>query len=1153
MRTAGLLVLVVAAAAGLARDQLVETSVGPLRGLLSPVVDVRLPRVMQFLGVPYASPPVDYLRFMPPKTPIRKSEVLNATRLPAGCPQREPAAGSRRQAGPAPPQSEDCLYLNIYAPVTEDAQRHRYHQRHRLPVLVYIHGESAGDQARRLDGTVLASFGGVIVVTVNYRLGVLGFLKPTVTSGSTFANFALYDQRAALSWLQDNIEQFGGDPTNVTVMGHGTGAVCSSLLAVSPLNSNPDVLFQRVILMSGSSLSPWAMTADPINVTVSVARALNCSMQSDHQLLECLRSKPVRQLVNVDFPWPRYAPSLSPSEDHIVVPRWPRDAADLAHSLSRFELLFGVTTQGDLGLLSERQLRTGLSREERDRLISSLFRAGYRRYTRQLLDMATNRYMDAQMNVIRYRDKTLQLLSDAMVVAPLVRLADLHAQSTSRSYMYVFSHVTDAGGDRQFGSVPGDELPYVFGVPLAPQSNLFFTRAEKALSEYMMTAWSSFVKTGDPNGARKQEGFISEPSGDSPFYDLIWRQYDKLNQRYLELGTRPRESSQYRHVELDFWNRVVLGHLASSPGAFEGPMPEDYDNLMPMVPPPAPGGPLLPPPPLAPSTPPPRQYPHTLSPPPAAAPGDSRHGDSGGDVQETAPATATGMLSIVVVVGVCFVLLNLLILGGVYYQKQRLKVRERRLQRQSSLSEAGSRSVSVRGSRESVLRPRLLARSASGDDLLDMPVEGNGGVPSARRASEGSVSTRRAAEGGAREPLEAGWSCGERAERASAPLAKERSLDRGTVRDREQHSKAAVSRNSSRSSTLGRERPVASAGSRSGSVRSRNSVASASLPRSGSGSLHGSSHQLRPSSAKQNSKSANKVQTKKKGITLPEKSLAQGLLQRVMPRTPTEASGPTTPSDRPPRGILKTRPAAGPASDSSGIYSETVPALRGSVSGLSTGSGCRVVYRTDSTCQVDLPDDPEEADHSAAGREPDSASVGSARSLQLSCSSSVGGRSSSSLHFVPRPAALAPEPRAEPAEFPTVRFETDPVEDRDDVPTALRSTRRPETAGYRRSIAGVPGTGGGQPVEAARSMSLQRTDRRARQKPPPPPRTCSRPEGLYAARDVTCPHGYPVHPPPPGTDSLERFVPGQAESPDPAGAARVRPEERQPARHGTQF
>ena len=315
--------------------------------------------------------------------------------------------------------------------------------------------------------------------------------------------------------------------------------------------------------------------------------------------------------------------------------------------------------------------------------------------------------------------------------------------------------------------------------------------------------------------------------------------------------------------------------------------------------------------------------------------------------------------------------------------------------------------------------------------------------------------------------------------------------------------------------------------------------------RSASHSQQSASLQRSSSQASKSGRSGNKSpQTKKKGITLSDKSFAQDLLQRVMPKSQTkQPSKPASPPrDRPPRGILKTRTPTSPASDSSGIYSEMVPALGGSVSGLSTGSGCRVVYRTDSTCQVDLPGEPDDADRSAgeqetAERGDDSASVGSARSLQLSRSSSVGGRSSSSIHFVPRAAVLPPppaEPRFEHSEFPTVRFEPDPVDDRDDVLTALRRTpQRTEAPVYRRSIAGLPPVNGAEPAEAARCMSLQRGGR-SRQKPPPPPRVSSRSEGLYAARDVTCPHGYPVHPPPPGPDPLERFVPGQAESPDPS-------------------
>ena len=614
----------------------------------------------------------------------------------------------------------------------------------------------------------------------------------------------------------------------------------------------------------------------------------------------------------------------------------------------------------------------------------------------------------------------------------------------------------------------------------------------------------------------------------------------------------------------------------ASPGGFDESAPEDYDDLSAVLPPSAQSAPVFPPPPLAPTTPPPRPYPHTpplRDPPPAGRPSAPRDGQprdaGGGGTDPAGPAAATGMLSIVIVVGVCFVLLNLLILGGVYYQKQRLKVRERRLERQSSLSEGGSRPASVRGSRESVARPRPVARSASGDDLASPP-ESASVTPAVSRESVARVTIseagavhgprRSAAEGGAEADHSAGRRERDRSGRAGA-VAKERSLDQRTPRGKEQGAggrRGSAPTTSSdisidRIHTLGRERggsrTTAEAVSHSGSLRSKHSLTSGSLPRTSSSGSHDAHHPQRTTSLKQATKTGKSTNqsphAKKKGITLSEKSFAQDLLQRVMPKSqsrhPIKPASP--PADRRPRGILKMRTPASPASESNGIYSEMVPALGGSVSGLSTGSGCRVVYRTDSTCQVDLSAEPERGDRSAAEHEPDSASVGSARSLQLSRSSSVGGRSSSSIQFVPRPAVLPPppaQPRSEHAEFPTVRFEPEPVEERSDVPTALRRLpQQSEAPGYRRSIAGLPPINGAEPAEAARCMSLQRAgtaaSRRGQQKPPPPPRTSSRPEGLYAARDVTCPHGYPVHPPPPGPHPLERFVPGQAESPDPTG------------------
>ncbi|CAG0899500.1 unnamed protein product [Cyprideis torosa] len=125
-------------------------------------------------------------------------------------------------------QSEDCLYLNIYAPVTGN-------RRNLMSVVVFIHGESFDwGTGNVYDGRTLAGYGQIVVVTFNYRLGALGYLRPNAAGGSV-ANFALLDQIAALNWIKENIEQFGGDPRSVTVMGHGAGAVATHLLMTSPV------------------------------------------------------------------------------------------------------------------------------------------------------------------------------------------------------------------------------------------------------------------------------------------------------------------------------------------------------------------------------------------------------------------------------------------------------------------------------------------------------------------------------------------------------------------------------------------------------------------------------------------------------------------------------------------------------------------------------------------------------------------------------------------------------------------------------------------------------------------------------------------------------------------------------------------------------
>ena len=183
-------------------------------------------------------------------------------------------------------QSEDCLYLNIYAP----RQVH-----FKSPVYVFLHGESyEWNSGNPFDGSVLAAYNSAVFVTLNYRLGVLGFFRAGATAA---ANLGLLDQIAALLWIQENVAQFGGDPNSVTLIGHGTGANLASLLMVSPVARKG--LFHRAVLMSGTALAPDAVVSNAELVTKQVAAQLNCPLADDEELIACLRSKDVDDLIRV--------------------------------------------------------------------------------------------------------------------------------------------------------------------------------------------------------------------------------------------------------------------------------------------------------------------------------------------------------------------------------------------------------------------------------------------------------------------------------------------------------------------------------------------------------------------------------------------------------------------------------------------------------------------------------------------------------------------------------------------------------------------------------------------------------------------------------------------------------------------------------------
>lgn len=246
-----------------------------------PLKDVRV-----FRGIPYAAPPVDDLRFREPQSVARWSGVRNAKQFGPRCMQANVAGKPDFRSTT---MSEDCLYLNVWTPASHPASK--------LPVLVFFHGGGfvSGDGSEpRYDGANLASRG-IIAVTVNYRLGVFGFLAPAGAAGEsshgTAGNYGLLDQVAALRWVRDNIAQFGGDPSQITIAGSSAGSVSVSAHMSSPLSRG---LFARAIGQSGAAFAPNAVWSKEESERAAAEFASRVGAAS----LQQLRSLPARALLD---------------------------------------------------------------------------------------------------------------------------------------------------------------------------------------------------------------------------------------------------------------------------------------------------------------------------------------------------------------------------------------------------------------------------------------------------------------------------------------------------------------------------------------------------------------------------------------------------------------------------------------------------------------------------------------------------------------------------------------------------------------------------------------------------------------------------------------------------------------------------------------
>ncbi|KAK9972131.1 hypothetical protein ABG768_025458 [Culter alburnus] len=564
----------------------VTTNYGKLRGIKKELNNEILGPVEQYLGVPYATAPIGDRRFQPPEAPGSWQEVRNATQFAPVCPQNVHGVLPEIMlpvwftdsldvaATYIQNQSEDCLYLNIYVP-TEDGPLTKKHDestlnrprdedirdRRKKPVMMFIHGGSYMEGTGNMfDASVLAAYGNVIVVTMNYRLGVLGFLSTGDQSAK--GNYGLLDQIQALRWLNENIGHFGGDPERITIFGSGAGASCVNLLILS---HHSEGLFQRAIAQSGSAISSWSISYQPLKYTKILARKVGCTYGETADLVDCLRRKNFRELVDQDIQPARYHIAFGPVMDGDVVPDDPEILMQQGEFLN-YDLLIGVNQGEGLKFVDDggTESEEGISAAAFDYTISNFVDNlyGYPKGKDILRETIKFMYTDwADRDNGEMRRKTLlALFTDHQWVAPAVATAKLHADYQSPVYFYTFYHHCQTETRPEWADAAhGDEIPYVFGVPMIGATDLFpcnFSKNDVMLSAVVMTYWTNFAKTGDPNLPVPQDTkFIhTKPNR---FEEVIWTKFNSKDKQYLHIGLKPRIRDNYRANKVAFWLELV--------------------------------------------------------------------------------------------------------------------------------------------------------------------------------------------------------------------------------------------------------------------------------------------------------------------------------------------------------------------------------------------------------------------------------------------------------------------------------------------------------------------------------------------------------------------------------------------------------------------
>jgi para-nitrobenzyl esterase len=497
---------------GKAADVVVETTAGKIRG-------ATINGIRTFKGVPYGASTEGANRFMPPRKPVAWTGVRDTLALGPSCPQlpgfKTPEIQMMQNLS-SNPSSEDCLVLNVWTPATDRARR---------PVMFWLHGGGfqfgSGGQPF-YDGANLARRGDVVTITINHRLGCLGYLHLGDLGGPAFAqsgNVGILDAVAALEWVRDNIERFGGDPKNVTIFGEsGGGSKVSTLLGMPSAKG----LFHRAVIESGP-----ALTATSRETATKTATAFLNLLGLDKTRLDQLQKRSIEELIEAQS---MVRGGFSPVHDGDVIPENMFDPVATPISADVPLLIGSNKDEGTFLLQSDAELFTLDDAGLKSRVKNSA--GGSDEAAERILSTYRKTYPGAKPT-----DYWVQIYTDRSMRMRSITLAERKAAlNKAPVYMYYFAWNTVGFGGK-YKALHMAEIPFVFDNIWAAEAMTHGLPEAKTLAAKMSSAWIAFARNGKPVGEGLPE----------------WPAYDADHRATMILDNAPRVENDPAHELRSFW------------------------------------------------------------------------------------------------------------------------------------------------------------------------------------------------------------------------------------------------------------------------------------------------------------------------------------------------------------------------------------------------------------------------------------------------------------------------------------------------------------------------------------------------------------------------------------------------------------------------